>query len=337
MKRKYQKFYNRDLPIYAAEYWYWGEKEFMPKMIENVTHYEPLFYYQKDLGAAIYYDMNNDDTALIPMINLFKNKPSLMKLIADDYKKAVQKARELLKNPQTSDWEKMYELNRQELLPPLSIFMSLSNVDEPELEAVMQIARSTRDYDDKILYELGEIMFQMVAERFQLGSEFAGLLTHEEISKDQAPSKETLQRRADHWILLDGQLYDHFFTFDDFCQEHNLEIIETQELSDDIEGKVAQSGIARGRVKIVHLISQLNKVEKGDILVSPMTTPDFMPAIYKASALITDEGSLLCHAAIVSRELGIPCIIGTKIATSVLKDGMEVEVDAEKGVVKILQ
>jgi phosphohistidine swiveling domain-containing protein len=92
-----------------------------------------------------------------------------------------------------------------------------------------------------------------------------------------------------------------------------------------------------GKVKILMSVSDLSKMEGGDILVSPMTTPEFVPAMRRASAIVTDEGGITCHAVIVSRELGIPCIIGTKIATRVLKDGDEVEVDAEKGVVRIIK
>ena len=77
-------------------------------------------------------------------------------------------------------------------------------------------------------------------------------------------------------------------------------------------------------------------MEDNNILVSFATSPNLMPAIRKASAIITNEGGLTCHAAIVSRELKIPCVIGTKIATKVLKDGDLVEVDANKGVVKKL-
>lgn len=75
-------------------------------------------------------------------------------------------------------------------------------------------------------------------------------------------------------------------------------------------------------------------MEKGEILVTVMTSPDFMVAAKKAAAIVTDEGGITCHAAIVSREMKIPCIIGTKIATKVLKDGDIVEVDADKGVVR---
>ena len=75
-------------------------------------------------------------------------------------------------------------------------------------------------------------------------------------------------------------------------------------------------------------------MQKGDILVAPTTGPEMMTAIQKASAIVTDEGGLMSHAAIVSRELKIPCIVGTKYATKILKDGDIIEVDANNGVVR---
>jgi len=93
----------------------------------------------------------------------------------------------------------------------------------------------------------------------------------------------------------------------------------------------------RDKVKIIKTKDDLLKFKKGDILVAEATVPDYVPAMRKAGAIITDLGGLTSHAAIVSRELGIPCIIGTKIATKVLKDGDFVEVDANKGIVKIIK
>ena len=84
--------------------------------------------------------------------------------------------------------------------------------------------------------------------------------------------------------------------------------------------------------------SKLNEnFNDGDILVTGMTRPEFVPLMKRSAAIITDEGGITCHAAIISRELGIPCIIGTKVATQVLKDGDMVEVDADKGIVRILK
>lgn len=85
------------------------------------------------------------------------------------------------------------------------------------------------------------------------------------------------------------------------------------------------------------MAEEIAKVGKGDILVAETTGPEMIIACKKAGAIITDEGGTTSHAAVVSREFGIPCIIGTKIATKVLKDGDLVEVDAEKGVVRKLK
>ncbi len=100
-----------------------------------------------------------------------------------------------------------------------------------------------------------------------------------------------------------------------------------------LEGLAASPGLVSGKVKIVKALDQLEKVLEGDILVTPMTSPDMVPAMRRAAAIITDEGGLTSHAAIVSRELGVPAVVGTKEATLKLKDDMVVTVDGEKGLV----
>lgn len=105
----------------------------------------------------------------------------------------------------------------------------------------------------------------------------------------------------------------------------------------EVKGQVAKSGKVQGRVKIVLTPKECSKVQKGDILVATMSTPDFLPAMGKAAAFVTDIGGITCHAAIVAREMNKPCIIGTEIATKVFKDGDLVEVDAEKGIVRKLR
>lgn len=106
----------------------------------------------------------------------------------------------------------------------------------------------------------------------------------------------------------------------------------------EIKGLGVTTGIAKGRVKVCSGYKEaLNKVKKGDILVTGMTLPDYVPAMKKAAAIVTDEGGITCHAAIVSRELKKVCIVGTKVATQILKDGDMVEVDANKGIVRIIK
>jgi pyruvate,water dikinase len=100
-----------------------------------------------------------------------------------------------------------------------------------------------------------------------------------------------------------------------------------------LEGLGASPGIAYGEAKLVSDASELGKVKNGDILVAVMTTPDMVPAMKRAAAIVTDEGGLTCHAAIVSRELGCPAVVGTRKATELLSDGMMITVDGEKGLV----
>jgi len=106
---------------------------------------------------------------------------------------------------------------------------------------------------------------------------------------------------------------------------------------EQFSGTVASRGKVVGRAKVVNNLKEFSKFKKGDILVTPMTSPDFVVIMKKAKAIVTDEGGLSCHAAIISRELGVPCIIGTKVATKVIKDNDKLEIDANRGIVKILK
>lgn len=101
----------------------------------------------------------------------------------------------------------------------------------------------------------------------------------------------------------------------------------------EFKGQVACKGFSRAKVKVALNPYQAHELKEGEILVCPMTNPDYVPAMKRSSAIVTDEGGLLSHAAIMSREFNKPCVIGTKIATKVLKDGDRVEVDANNGTV----
>lgn len=98
-----------------------------------------------------------------------------------------------------------------------------------------------------------------------------------------------------------------------------------------VQGQGASPGVASGKVVIVRDIKDAGKVKEGDILVTKMTNPDMVPAMRRVAAIVTDEGGMTCHAAIVSRELGTPAVVGTRNATTVLKPGQMITVDGEKG------
>jgi len=155
------------------------------------------------------------------------------------------------------------------------------------------------------------------------------------------PSKEELHKRSRYFFIR--------HTFPDkieYCSgEEAKKIMDEKEFFKEedysnvkeIKGRIAYQGKIQGEVCLVQSRTDIKKFKEGYILVSQMTDPNYLPIMEKASAFVTDEGGALCHAAIVAREMKKPCIIGTKIATKVLKDGDLVEVDADNGVVRKLE
>ena len=118
------------------------------------------------------------------------------------------------------------------------------------------------------------------------------------------------------------------------AKREEVKTVKVAEAKAVVRGLPASPGIAAGKAKVAFSPEEAAKLmQKGDILVTVMTNPDWVPYMRIASAIVTDEGGMTCHAAIVSRELGIPCIVGTREATKVLKTGKDYTVDAKTGVV----
>ena len=101
-----------------------------------------------------------------------------------------------------------------------------------------------------------------------------------------------------------------------------------------LTGLGASPGTASGNVAVVRQLDQLDKVGEGDVIVTEMTTPDMVPAMKRASGIVTDEGGMTSHAAIVSRELGVPAVVGTSNASKQLEDGQRITIDGDKGTIR---
>ncbi|OGE87801.1 MAG: hypothetical protein A3J07_03760 [Candidatus Doudnabacteria bacterium RIFCSPLOWO2_02_FULL_49_13] len=128
-------------------------------------------------------------------------------------------------------------------------------------------------------------------------------------------------------ICLSGQKARAFINKNVINEKLNLKVKE-------FVGTTAYPGKVKGKIRIINSPDQMHKMEKGNILVAITTSPNLMPAIRMAKAIVTEEGGLTCHAAIVARELRIPTVVGAGAVAHVLKDGYIVEVDANKGIVR---
>ena len=104
-----------------------------------------------------------------------------------------------------------------------------------------------------------------------------------------------------------------------------------------LKGVAASGGVAKGAARIIISHKDLKRFQKGDVLVTYITDPSMVVMMNRASAIICDIGSITSHPSIVSRELGIPCVVNVKKATKILKDGMKLKVDGNKGKIYILR
>jgi|SRR3989338_107420 len=221
--------------------------------------------------------------------------------------------------------------------------LSSLNLDEKYLQLIKIVDYFSIFQDDRkaILLEGHHYLNEFLKELSQRTGinqqllQFSTPLEFESLLNGKFDVSELLQRQAGCVLIINEsetiiktgkeyhQLYHQFFGL-----KNKNEITE-------FEGRRAEGGKVLGKVRVILDPRKSEHFQTGEVLVTTMTSPDFVPLMRRASAIITDEGGITCHAAIVSRELGIPCVVGTKIATQVLKDDDVVEVNANHGIIKI--
>ncbi|MBI5036335.1 hypothetical protein HZC09_03240 [Candidatus Micrarchaeota archaeon] len=200
-----------------------------------------------------------------------------------------------------------------------------------------------RDYRDMLRQKMNLALRNLYAEiASRADSTISGvsMLSSEEISSflGGKTAKKEIQIKAKEREKTFVAVYSLgcFEVFSGKDAEEMAASLTQEEKGREVSGLTGSPGAAEGTVRIINTNKDLRKVLEGDVLVAPMTRQDFVPYARRAKAIVTDEGGITCHAAIVSRELGVPCIVGTGNATSVLRDGQKVRVDADKGKVDLL-
>lgn len=224
----------------------------------------------------------------------------------------------------------------------------MTTIREPKIKELAKIMHSLvyyKDLRDDLRRQASfaaKTFMEFVAKKFSLSLEEINYLTPKEVQglfKGNFVDKTEIQKRIPANYVL-------------FSQPGKISLFEGQQakqfLSRELpasssaqqttaRGTPASKGLARGTVVIVRHTKALSRIKAGDILVALTTHPEYVPAMKKARAIVTDEGGITSHAAIVSRELHKPCVVGTKTATRIFKDGDIVEVDANKGTVTIVK
>jgi phosphoenolpyruvate synthase/pyruvate phosphate dikinase len=339
MRKILEKVFTREFPLIHAQMWgrrytpvYLGEK------LPQVPKY--IFILKNGLLSAY-----RDTQDLFNIINnVLKNKIDKEPSFIDNL--VAEKSNLLGKLFILKDKEKISKKEFVDYLDYLFDYWQLHYIaqflaldekrfSEEDREKAIQL-RKTLDIDINTFWtSITKLMKKIYPE---LGS-LVNYVSWDEVKNNTIPDIEELKNRENEGVVLfDGEIinYDKLKKLEN---KYNFILEDEKEVSnvEEIKGQIACGGVTKGKVKKVLRDEDLKTFIKGEILVSYMTMPSFLPAMEKASAFITDEGGITCHAAIFAREMKKPCIIGTKIATKVLKDGDLVEVNADKGIVKILK
>jgi len=278
--------------------WYWSKNNYVTSQTLSVRHFKLEIKTWKKSGKNLVQELKRIEQT--PRVNKLKKQTLLRKL------KLSLLLRTLLKISEDFTWWQ----------------------DERKKATYFNI-----DIGCRILDEIAKrVGFALDELKYAYPPEVMGIILN------RAPSRAELRERRKNSGVIVGPNSFQVVTGKDATKLKNLVLGNKKSKNiRDFRGLSASTGRAIGPVKIVKSATEVGKVKTGDILVAVMTRPDYIAAMKKAAAIVTNEGGITSHAAIVSRELGIPCIIGTKIATEVLKDGDMVEVDANHGVVKIIK
>ncbi len=520
--RKFQKFFSRQLPLSTMEYWYLGESQEFPKLIEKATCFNPLFIRGQNGVVDVYYDINNPDTALEPLFNYFSEKQEEFWKLSKDFESKLDSVEKTLNRLDLDKGQKLFQ-DMVTLWGYLPIWVQIGNLQSDILpEPLKKESLKLRDQFQDIEYKAGDLLADLIAQSHSELEKFKDVISFKEFTDNKIPKGEILLQREKKFIYFEGQmlenlsekefedkfhiqidqslalideyqpnqnlilvatrrtnifeaslridswtrglqrelgkgykeliinsngeyyvdlesntnidailksksvknaleyidkmyqcresslehvkenaddlkedlsdLFTYFFIARKISEEvfhqanseeretiekwrndpalfEPLEIIQKQQTETEeqgdwslvykkgsinfvrriigkadqlnnsdglLRGSSAFPGNVSGPVVIVNSVQDLPRVRPGDIVVSPMTTPDYISIIHIAAGIVTDEGGITSHAAIIARELKKPCIVGAKIATKVLKDGDRIEVDADHGLVKIL-
>ena len=259
---------------------------------------------------------------LVSLLSTNGKPMDYLEKLENDFKQILEKKKELIK-------ELKLTTDETELIELLEMFAWFQDYRK---EYIMKILH----YLDLMLGEIGKrrnlTLKQM---KYSLASEISSIL-------DGNFDKSILDKRMKNFLALEGiedEIRFEYHSGEDAIKrwkEVNPKIHRETEVL-EITGNPASRGVVEGFAKVTMNVSEAKNLKKGEILITSMTTPDFVTAMKRAAAIVTNEGGILCHAAVVSREFGIPCVVGTKIATKAIRTGDFIEVDGNKGIIRILK
>ena len=340
--RQYQKLFSRDFCLPSVEAWVRGESTNPKEWTNEKQPFLPYIITQRsDDTIHFYYDLEGVEWVQNLLVKLAGENSNFIPTIAKNVLGKLAFIRPIYEKEEPiglSDLKRF--LNELEAgYPWFEAMWWFFQMDDESKTAGLDLDNlaKVRSLTDKLCNSSDTVIRKSLLKLFPQFGDLSSLLRTEEILNETFPSIVELQKRDRGYFFGNGQLYVNLDQTN-ISQALNISFKnKVVKRVKQFKGNVACQGLAKGFVRRLMGHKQITELKEGEILVSPMTIPDFLPAMKKAAAFITDEGGILCHAAILARELHKPCIVGTGFATEILKNGDYVEVDAHKGIVKLIE
>ena len=308
---------------------------FLPRAIITYYNGNSTAYYReadkKDFANHIVKKVEKDN-AIIPKLC------SDLKSATDEVVEFVDS--HLKKELVWKDYQKYQETVAEYYVSHNSLKYLVDYLPKDLLEKYFSQIQEARKYSEPAFDKTVEFMKYFSQQKnFSYSEELIRAMTDEELeeffSTEKLPQKDILEERHQACACIFSEEKGEIIVGKEL-QELEKVLIGKQE-KDLLKGTTAFPGKVEGKVHLVIDPKTVKDFQEGEILVAGMTRPDYLHLIKKAGAIVTDAGGMLCHAAISAREMKKPCVIGTQVATKVLNDGDLVEVDADKGIVKIIK
>jgi phosphohistidine swiveling domain-containing protein len=319
-----------DAPLVMAECVTFGETVKNPPWAKEEFNFSPYCIFERKTGTILFLydpkgmDWKIDQAGKCDEQLLSKNILSLYSQIKDQIKNEKALTKEEIKN--------FLEIVKEFWVWLDGLWWAIEYKDKNGLDAseLMKVRKETEYFVPGFNATIRNSFKELLPEY----KEYTDVLLIDEVLQNRLPIFEELNARKNTCVYAKGKL---FSSIEEVKVIYNIEIEESEKFEGgELKGQTAYPGKVTSTVKIIRNREDMNKFQKGDIIVSPTTTPDFLSIMKECGAIISEHGGIICHASITSRELKIPCVVGVKGATKFLKDGDMVEVDANKGIVRIV-
>lgn len=340
--QKYEKLFSRDFSLPSIEAWVRGESINPKGWTDEKQPFLPYIVTERsDDTVHFYYNLQGVEWVCDLLSKYAHKDKSFISTIEKTVLEKLAYIRPIYEKEQAINFSSLKKFIKEleDGYPWFEAMWWFFQMDDVSKVAGLDLENlgKVRALTDKLCNSSDTVIRKSLIKIYPRLGDLSSVLRSEELIANKIPSKNELEKRYKSYFFGNNQLFVSS-TKSQVAKKLDINFVEeTFKKAKQLKGSPAQLGYAKGFVRRLMGHRQISLLREGEILISPMTIPDFVPAMKKAAAFVTDEGGILCHAAIVAREMKKPCIVGTKFATRIFKDGDYVEVDATKGTVKLIE